>query len=142
MCGNDVLTLTQRFIGQFALAQHKPITGMLPAVAEKLLAYPWPGNVRELQNCLERAVTLCRHDRITVDDLPAKVRDHERSRLVLSMDPSDMVPMEEIERRYVTYVYEANNGNKSLAAKILGFNRKTLYRKLRRYGVVRDDDDD
>jgi two-component system response regulator HydG len=142
MCGNDIPTLAQRFIEQFALAQHKPITGMLPAVAEKLLAYPWPGNVRELQNCLERAVTLCRHDRIAVEDLPAKVRDHERTRLVLSMEPSDMVPMEEIERRYVTHVYEASHGNKSLAAKILGFNRKTLYRKLRRYGVLRDDDED
>jgi DNA-binding NtrC family response regulator len=140
MCGSDVLALAQRLIAQYALAQQRSITGMLPAVAEKLLAYPWPGNVRELQNSLESAVTLCRHDRITVDDLPAKIRDHERSRLVLSMDPSDMLPMEEIERRYITYVYEASNGNKSLAAKILGFNRKTLYRKLRRYGVLPDDD--
>jgi DNA-binding NtrC family response regulator len=140
LCGNDILTLAQRFIERFALTQDKRIIGMMPATAEKLLAYPWPGNVRELQNALERAVTLCLHDRITVADLPSKVRDYDRSRLVLSMEPSDMVPMEEVERRYVTYVYEASNGNKSLAAKILGFNRKTLYRKLRRYGVLRDDD--
>jgi DNA-binding NtrC family response regulator len=141
ICGNDVLTLAHRFMEQFALAQGKPITGLMPATAEKLLAYPWPGNVRELQNTIERAVTLCRHSHLMVDDLPAKVRDHEQSRLVLTMDPSDMVPMEEIERRYVTHVYEVCNGNKSLAAKVLGWSRKTLYRKLRRYGVVPEEDE-
>jgi DNA-binding NtrC family response regulator len=138
--GNDILALAQRFIERFAKAQQKPITGMLPATAEKLLAYPWPGNVRELQNCIERAVTLCRHDQILVDDLPAKVRDHERSRLVLS-DPADLVSMDEVERRYITYVFETCRGNKSLAARILGFNRKTLYRKLDRHGILDGKDD-
>jgi len=140
--GNDVLLLAQRFIEHFAAVSGKAITGILAPAADKLLTYPWPGNVRELQNCIERAVTLCRYSDITVDDLPQRVREYERSRSLLAVDdPSDFVPMEEIERRYVTRVFEATNGNKSLAAKILGFNRKTLYRKLRQYGVLRDEDE-
>lgn len=140
--GNDVLLLAQRFIEHFATITGRPIRGLLAPAAERLLAYPWPGNVRELQNCIERAVTLCRYNEITVDDLPEKVRAYERSRIVLAVDdPSDLVPMEEIERRYVTRVFEATNGNKSLAAKILGFNRKTLYRKLRQYGMLQGEDD-
>jgi two-component system response regulator AtoC len=140
--GNDVLLLAQRFIEHFAAVSGKAISGILAPAADKLLRYPWPGNVRELQNCIERAVTLCRYSDITVDDLPQRVREYERSRSVLAVDdPADFVPMEEIERRYVTRVFEATNGNKSLAAKILGFNRKTLYRKLRQYGVLRDEDE-
>jgi two-component system response regulator HydG len=140
--GNDILLLAQHFIEHFATISGKPITGLLASAADKLLAYPWPGNVRELQNCIERAVTLCRYAEITVEDLPEKVRDHERSRIVLAIDDaSDLVPMDEIERRYVTRVFDAANRNKSLAAKILGFNRKTLYRKLRQYGVLRDGHD-
>ena len=56
--GNDVLLLAQRFVERFATLAGKSVTGLSPAAAERLLAYPWPGNVRELQNCIERAVAL------------------------------------------------------------------------------------
>ena len=139
--GNDILLLAQHFIGQFAAVSGKPLKGLLATVADRLLAYPWPGNVRELQNCIERAVTLSRYSEITVDDLPKKVRDYDRSQDVLTVDdPNDFVPMEEIERRYITRVFDATKRNKSLAAKLLGFNRKTLYRKLRQYGVIPDEE--
>ena len=111
------------------------VDGISPQAAERLLSYSWPGNVRELQNCIERAVTLARYDQIIVDDLPEKVRSYRRSHvLVASDDPSELVPMEEVERRYILRVMEAVAGNKTLAARILGFDRKTLYRKLERYG--------
>jgi two-component system response regulator HydG len=135
--GNDILVLAQHFVERFASIAGKPVRGILPAAAEKLLAYAWPGNVRELQNCIERAVTLCRYSEVTADDLPEKVQNSKRAPAVIASDePSDLVSMEEIERRYVLRVFEATGRNKSLAAKILGFNRKTLYRKLRRYGVI------
>ena len=135
--GNDILLLAQHFIQQFASAGPRPVTGIVPAAAERLLAYSWPGNVRELRNCIERAVTLCTHTTITLEDLPQKVREFRREQIVLaSDDPSELVPMDEIERRYVLRVFEATGGNKSLAAKVLGFNRKTLYRKLRTYGAI------
>jgi two-component system, NtrC family, response regulator AtoC len=92
--------------------------------------------VRELQNCIERAVALTQYEQITVDDLPEKIRTYRRSHvLVASDDPAELVPMEEVERRYVLRVIEAAGGSKTLAARILGFDRKTLYRKLERWGT-------
>jgi two-component system response regulator HydG len=68
-----------------------------------------------------------------VDDLPEKIRDYRRSHvLVTSDDPSELVPLEEIERRYVARVMEAVGGNKTAASRILGVERKRLYRMLER----------
>jgi two-component system response regulator HydG len=132
--GSDVLLLAQHYVDHYAARSGKRVTGLSPAAAERLLTYAWPGNVRELQNCVERAVALTQYERIAVDDLPEKIRSYRRSHvLVASDDPSELVPMEEVERRYVLRVIEAVGGNKTLAARILGFDRKTLYRKLERY---------
>ncbi len=132
--GADVLLLAQHFLDHQASRTGKRVTGLSSAAAERLLAYPWPGNVRELQNCIERAVALTQYDRIGVDDLPERIRSHRRSHvLVASDDPAELVSMEEVERRYILRVMEAVGGNKTLAARVLGFDRKTLYRKLERY---------
>ena len=138
--GGDVLLLAQRFLERFA-AQAEGDTrgvrgpsGLSAEVAQRLLAYSWPGNVRELQNCMERAVALTRGETISLEDLPEKVRDHRPSEvLVASQDPSELVTLEEVERRYVLKVLEALGGNKTLAAQTLGLDRKTLYRKLERW---------
>jgi two-component system response regulator HydG len=131
-----VLPLAQNLLETFAARAGKPITAVAPAAAEKLAAYAWPGNVRELQNCIERAVALARFEQIVVDDLPEKIRDYRATHvLVASDDPSELAPMEEVERRYVLRVLEAVHGNKAAAARILGFERKTLYRKLERWGI-------
>ena len=133
--GGDVLQLAQHFVAVHAARAGKPVTGISPVAAERLLAYPWPGNVRELQNCIERAIALTRRAEIDVEDLPETVRSFTRSHvLVAADDPSELVPLEEVERRYVLRVVEAAGGNKSLAAQILGITRKTLYRKLEEYG--------
>jgi two-component system response regulator HydG len=134
--GGDVLPLAQQLLETFAKRAGKAVTGIAPAAAEKLVAYSWPGNVRELQNCIERAIAVARFDQIVVDDLPEKVRDYHASQLIIAGDdPSELVPMEEVERRYVLRVLEAVRGNKAAAARVLGFERKTLYRKLERWGV-------
>ncbi len=133
----DVLPLAQHFLAHFAARAGKPIGGLAPAAAEKLVAYAWPGNVRELQNCMERAVALTRFEQIGVDDLPEKIRDYRRSHvLVASDDPSELVPLEEVERRYIARVLEAVGGNKTAAARILGIERKRLYRMLDRLDVA------
>jgi DNA-binding NtrC family response regulator len=135
--GGDILPLAQRFVTEFARRSQKEVTGIAPATAERLLTYVWPGNVRELQNCMERAVALARFEQIAVDDLPEKIRDYRRSHvLVTSDDPSELVPMEEVERRYVTRVMEAVGNNKTAAARILGIDRKRLYRWIERLGIV------
>jgi two-component system response regulator AtoC len=137
--GTDVLLLAQHLIQHFAQAAGKSIRGLSPAAAERLVTYTWPGNVRELQNCMERAVALAQYEEIVVEDLPDKIRSYRVSHvLVASDDPSEMVSMEEVERRYIIRVLETVGGNKSLAARILGFDRTTLYRKLERYGIARD----
>ena len=71
--------------------------------ARLLLDYDWPGNVRELENCIERAVALCRLDEITVDDLPAKVQEHHSSsdRHRDRVSPAELITLDEMERRYV-----------------------------------------
>jgi DNA-binding NtrC family response regulator len=135
----DILPLGQHFLRELAGRAGKSVTGISPAAAAKLVAYTWPGNVRELQNCVERAVALARFEHIVVDDLPERVQSHQSSQLVLGGDdPSELVPMEEVEKRYVLRVLEACAGNKTAAARVLGFERKTLYRKLERYGMDPD----
>ncbi len=132
----DILLLAQHFLGHFVARARKKITAIAPATAQKLLGYAWPGNVRELQNCMEHAVALARFEEIGVDDLPERIRAYERSHvLVVSDDPAELVPMEEIERRYVARVMEATAGNKTAAARILGIDRKRLYRMIERFGL-------
>jgi two-component system response regulator HydG len=134
--GSDILLLAQHFLERYAVQSRRPVVGMTSAAADKLLSYPWPGNVRELQNCIERAVALAQFDQIGVDDLPEKIRDYKTARInIESNDPAELLPMEEVERRYILKVLEAVGGNKTLAAQVLGFDRRTLYRKLER---VRD----
>jgi DNA-binding NtrC family response regulator len=137
---HDGLLLAQYFIDRFAARSRKKVTGLSPAAAEKLLAYDWPGNVRELENCIECAVTMTRFELIAVDDLPARVRD-ARGSLSSSApveEPLELVSMDEIERRYILRVLKAVGGNKSQAASVLGFDRRTLYRKLKHYGMPGD----
>jgi two-component system response regulator HydG len=134
--GSDVILLAQHFLVDAARRSNKPALTLSLKAAERLLAYPWPGNVRELRNCIERALALTRDAEVGVDDLPERIRDHVASHVVVAAeDPSELVSMEEVERRYVLRVLEAVAGNRTAAAGILGFDRKTLYRKLVAYGV-------
>jgi two-component system response regulator HydG len=115
----------------------KAVDGLSPAAAKKMLSYPWPGNVRELRNCVERAVALTRYDQIAVDDLPDRVKGYESRHVVVAGNNLDeLVPLEQVEKNYILRVLEAAGGNKSLAARTLGLNRKTLYRRLVEYGVL------
>jgi two-component system response regulator HydG len=134
--GGDVLLLAQHLLVKTAEREKKNILGVSPAAAERLVSYAWPGNVRELQNCIEHAVALARYEQITPEDLPEKIRSYKSSHILIAADnPSELVPMEEVERRYILRVLEAVAGNKTAAARILGIERKTLYRKLERYGA-------
>jgi DNA-binding NtrC family response regulator len=132
--GNDVLLLAQHFLERAAARNGKAVLGFSQLAAERLLAFNWPGNVRELQNAVERAVALTVHERIVPDDLPERIRTHRRSQLAFgSDDAGELLPMHEVERRYFFHVLETAGGNKTLAARILGFDRRTMYRKLDRF---------
>lgn len=135
--GNDVLLLAQQFTRAFASQSGKTVEGMAPGFADKLLRYPWPGNVRELQNCIERAVAVTQLSSLGVDDLPERIRRY-------TSDPGAGQPVEgpklvslaEVERRHILGVLETLGGNRSQAARVLGLDRKTLYRKLKDYEAV------
>jgi two-component system response regulator HydG len=130
--GGDALELAQFFLNRASERSRKSITRIDKAAAERILSYEWPGNVRELENCMERAVALARFDTITVDDLPSKIREHRPTELVeVGSDPVNLASMDEVEERYIRKVLAAVGGNKTLAAKVLGFDRRTLYRKLK-----------
>ncbi|MCX4239454.1 sigma-54-dependent transcriptional regulator [Paraliomyxa miuraensis] len=134
--GRDVLLLAQAFVERYAAQCQRDIRGLEPAAAELLLGYGWPGNVRELENCMERAVALTRGDKIGPTDLPDKVRDHQIKAVVVSTnDPEDLPTLDELERRYIKRVLEITVGNKSHAARILGVERRTLYRRLDKHGL-------
>jgi two-component system response regulator HydG len=132
--GNDILLLAKHFIDEIAGRSRKQVTGISRAAAERLLEYSWPGNVRELRNAMERAVALTRFDEIAVEDLPEKIRSYRSSHVVVGGDdPTELITLDALERRYIEHTLKTVGGNKSLAARILGLDRKTLYRKLRGY---------
>ena len=129
--GHDILVLAQYFLDQIAKRIKKPVQGISAPAARLLMTYDWPGNVRELENCMERAVALCRLDEVTIDDLPDKLQQHEKQRVVISTaSPSELITLDEMERRYVRQVLGAVGGNKTHAARILGIDRRSLYRRL------------
>jgi two-component system response regulator HydG len=132
--GGDILLLAQHFVERFAARFGKDVDGIATPTAKKLMAYDWPGNVRELENCVERAVALTRMDRLTVEDLPDNIRAYEASRFVMDAeDPQELLTIHELEKRYIHRVLSLVEGNKSRASRILGLDRRTLYRKLDRY---------
>lgn len=130
--GADVLRIAAHLVSQFAHQSGKGVEGITEPAAEKLLSYNWPGNVRELRNAIERAVALATHNKIVVDDLPAKIKNHQSSEVFLGGDdPSELVSLDEIVNRYIRHVLSVVDGNRTQAAQILGMDRKTLYRKLK-----------
>ncbi len=131
--GNDVLLLAQHFLETAARRSGRRVQGIASEAARKLIDYDWPGNVRQLQNVMERAVALTRFDSINVDDLPDKITQYRPSHMVVDDDdPDQMLTLEELERRYIERVLKSTGGNKTRAAKVLGVDRRTLYRKLKR----------
>ncbi len=132
--GTDVIELAARFLARQGARIGKTLKLGADA-AQRLLDYPWPGNVRELENCMEYAAVLARHHEVRITDLPQKVRDYRVIRVTPSNDIAEIIPIDEYEKRYVVNVIVQLGGNKKRAAQRLGMDRKTLYRKLERWGV-------
>jgi len=140
----DVPVLAQAFVQRFAERHGKQIEGLAPTALEKIINYQWPGNVRELENCMERAVAMTQSDRIVVADLPERVRAYrpEQVNALLPQSVEELVTIDELETRYLRHVLGLVKGNKSRAARILGYDRRTLYRKLERLEVGRTSNGD
>ncbi|RMG09064.1 MAG: sigma-54-dependent Fis family transcriptional regulator [Planctomycetota bacterium] len=134
--GDDILLVARHYLERFARENGKAILGFSPGAIQKLLAYRWPGNIRELSNCIERAVALSTREVLLEEDLPDAVRSYRPApeKLASEHAPAEaLLTLAELERRYILQVLEVTGGNKARAARILGLDRKTLYRKLNTY---------
>lgn len=130
--GNDILLLAMHFIAELSQRFNKSVNGLSQPAAVALLGYSWPGNIRELRNVIERAVALTRHDQLTPEDFPEFKKSLVKVKISTSLsDAGNIVPLEEMEQRYIEQVLEQLDGNRTLAARLLGMDRKTLYRKLK-----------
>jgi DNA-binding NtrC family response regulator len=128
---DDIPLLCQEFLRKFADAQGKTITAITDEVMEILLGYEYPGNVRELENIIERAVTLSSGPVIEVGHLSPDLQ--QRQFQVQRRQKREFLTLEENERDYIAWVVKQVNGNKTRAAEILGIDRVSLWRKLKRY---------
>ncbi len=130
----DVLPLARILLAEAGERMQRHVSALTSSAADQLLHYAWPGNVRELENAMERAVALCAGERVELEDLPLEVRSALPQAVA---DAGDVKPLAQIEKEYILAVLALNAGNQTKAAKQLGIGSVTLYRKLKRYGLVR-----
>jgi len=136
----DIPMLVHHFLQKCAAGTDHAVRGVLPETMALLTQYRWPGNVRELENAIERAVSLSHGPLLTPEDLPEVIRQSattEADARLSQVDQLDEVclTLEEVEKRHLTRVLKETKGNKVKAAKILGIDRRTLYRMAERFGL-------
>jgi two-component system response regulator HydG len=133
----DIPLLAQHYLELFSEKNHKQAKGFTPKAMDTLLKYEWPGNIRELMNVIERCVVLSTADYIDQNDLPFGTEEDDEDQPLFSpsMITGD-VPLEEVEKATILNTLETTSGNKSEAARRLGITRKTLHKKLKKYGVM------
>jgi Nif-specific regulatory protein len=136
----DIVPLATHFLERFRAETGRKIQGFSPAAISQLMAYRWPGNVRELKNVIERAVVLCRGEYIDQDDLLLSKLSTAGDTTEQSLaDPGFRpISLEDMERRHILATLDHTGWNKSRTAVLLGIERSTLDRKIRRYGLSED----
>jgi two-component system response regulator HydG len=122
----DVPLLAQHFLVRFSRKNGKAIRGFSTEALDALAAHAWPGNVRELENAIERAVVLSRDDEVGLDDLPPTLRGTGgRRRVAFEVG----TPLKDIEKTMITETLRWCQGDKNLAASLLGITARTIYRR-------------
>jgi Nif-specific regulatory protein len=135
---SDIPLLSRYFVQQAALQSHRPIEGLTQAALDRLAGYPWPGNVRELKNTIHRSVILCPGDVLDASDLHFSQLEEGSTAALLAADAdTGQHSLKEVELKHILSVLERTQWNKSRAAEILGIERSTLDRKLKRNNVQR-----
>ncbi len=130
----DIPLLVENFIAKFAAQNNSRVRGVTPEAMAALMAHPWPGNVRELENLVERAVVLCPNELIDKQDIMGTAVAQAKQSFEQLF--ADTPTLDQIEERYIKMILAKMNNQKDKAAKVLGINRRTLYRKERLYGLV------
>lgn len=129
----DIPLMIDHFLNKMAERSGTPSFNVTPEALAILTAYSWPGNVRELENAIESAMALAEGWLITPQDLPERIRSGGRSSTLLARGRERRMTIQELEKEYILETLRLTNGNKSRAAEILGFDRRTLHRKLDEY---------
>ncbi len=133
----DIPLLIDSFVREFSMLHGKEIEGVTPEARDLLASYSWPGNVRELRNCLESMVVITRRKTLDVIDVPTHVAG-ERSGpgapgTIAAKGP--VAPLRDLEKASIEAALAETGGNRHRAAHLLGIGERTLYRKLKRYGL-------
>jgi DNA-binding NtrC family response regulator len=129
---DDLPVLIDHFVAKFCRRHNLGDKRVDRGVFEALARYAWPGNVRELENTIERAVLLTKGDSLTEKSFPDNVVSGKQDGLVSPVDYKSPT-LDSVEQAYIFWVLDQTDGNKSKAAKILGIDASTLYRKLEKY---------
>jgi NtrC-family two-component system response regulator AlgB len=125
----DLTALVERLVVFFGQSCHRAVAGFTDEAGDILRHYDWPGNVRELRNVIERAVILCRGERIDVHHLPENLRTVDRS-----IRLGDPLRLDRIEEEHIRRVL-ADARSLQEAAEILGIDQATLWRRRKQYGI-------
>jgi Nif-specific regulatory protein len=139
----DIAILAEHFLDRFRQQTGRRIQGFTPAALARLAEYSWPGNVREVKNVVERAVVLARGPFLDVEDVLLSDLFGSSSMVIPALgsgrktDEYRPVSLADLEREQIAAVLDANNWNKSQSAGILGIERSTLDRKIKRYKITR-----
>jgi two-component system, NtrC family, response regulator AtoC len=139
----DIPMLAHHFLQKCGAGSTTAVRGFHPDTLVLLKQYRWPGNVRELENAIERAVSLSHGPLLTPDDLPAAIRQagsHAEPKPAVPEADEVYLTLEEVEKRHLVRVLKETKGNKVKAAKILGIDRRTLYRMAERFGLELGED--
>lgn len=129
----DIPMLAYHFMHTCAAANKKRVIGISPEAMLVLQQANWPGNVRELAHTIESAVVVTSHEIILPDDLPVTLRKSVPA--APASEFLDLVTLQELEKRYLIRVLDETHGNKTEAARLLGIDRRTLYRMAERFGL-------
>jgi DNA-binding NtrC family response regulator len=136
----DICLLAEHFLAKYLDGSNRRIEGFAPETLELMQRYNWPGNVRELENCVERAVVLCRKSIIAPDDLPPSVLQNLSAPGGAMTAPISgttlATALEAPEKQIILASLQAHNGNRQATADDLGINRTTLYKKMKKYGML------
>jgi transcriptional regulator with PAS, ATPase and Fis domain len=119
----DIPLLVDKFLLKYGVEYKDRLVTIAPEALELLERYPWPGNIRELENVIQRAVIMC-DKRIEIDNLPDNLK------YKIDFPEDNLLPLREVEKKYILKVLEATDNNKSKAAEILQIDRKTLRQKI------------
>ena len=126
----DISLLASSFLAEFAKENGRNIGGFEHKAMLALHNHDWPGNVRELRNCIESAVVMCKGDVLTLEDLPPSVQQPVDQNCIRICTGSSLA---DAEKQIIIETLNAQKGNKSKTADVLGIGRKTLHRKLSEY---------